>query len=825
MRRAVRTFGIILGLLGALQLSAATRVTVQKVNEIVASRRTGAGSDAALARRLADLELTERFTDARLEELLKAVGPRSREVLRILAGQSAFLEPPAGDLDPEPAPDPAMRALILKKAGAYVYRYVRNLPDFTCSRMARRFMSRRLESGLWGELSLVDTVTAEVTFRGGKEVQAIHSVSGAQRRPKDILGLSTSGEFGPVLISLFVRGGGLVPEWSHWEIYGGSRVAVFRYWVDSVHSDFLLGWCCSSSGESKSVISAYKGLIFVDAASGAIVRLTRQASHIPPSFPTRRDDTVVEYRPVDIGGKRWICPAKSVTVTDTFTFDARNPAQLNVHCLNEVLYTNYRKFEAESKFITDEVPPSEPSPAMEPAAPTQVQNAPPPPPERVRPAISRDLVRIPVVVRDGEGRTIDDLKKTDFELRVDGKPQSIAGWSTVAAGAAGSGPRYIALLFDDLHLSYPETAHALDAFRRVLADSQHPATYFSVRSVSGRVMLGITNSRARIEDALDQLGAPGSGPQGDEDSRTRSTLAALHATVLRTAAMPGTRSVVLISPGFPAPSGTAEADSAISAGARTGIGISVLDTGAIAAVRPYEAQGQPQPSTLLANLAGESGGEVFGGEEEFYRGLTSRAAPGVFSYVLGFTPNGLVRDGKLHKVSVRVGGRNGAKVLTQPEFRSALKIEDGLEQTEPEQELTLTSEEIRDLPVRLDTDFHKSNFAAFLWVTAHVDLAAVQFHKRGGMNSNTLTLMAGVFELSGHLVASELRVIDLEYSDERLAAKIRSGISLKTEFLSVSNSDRHIKSSVNDYVVRVILWDEEGQMFAATAPVHYSEQR
>jgi len=88
------------------------------------------------------------------------------------------------------------------------------------------------------------------------------------------------------------------------------------------------------------------------------------------------------------------------------------------------------------------------------------------------PVIVADANTVPVsiVVRDRSGNVIANLKKPNFEISDNGRPQTIATFQAVtaparaggaragtapapaaSAGAPAAGPRYVALLFDDVN--------------------------------------------------------------------------------------------------------------------------------------------------------------------------------------------------------------------------------------------------------------------------------------------------------------------------------------------------------------------------------------
>ena len=129
--------------------------------------------------------------------------------------------------------------------------------------------------------------------------------------------------------------------------------------------------------------------------------------------------------------------------------------------------------------------------------------------------VSVNLVVVRVVVRDGQGHAVGNLKKEDFELFDNGKPQSVSrfaieqaaskappgGLSTDKAPAPEIPGRYVAYLFDDMHLGAGDVMQSRNAALQHL-NTLLPTDRAAVYTTSGTDMLDFTDDRAKLRDAL-----------------------------------------------------------------------------------------------------------------------------------------------------------------------------------------------------------------------------------------------------------------------------------------------------------------------------------
>jgi VWFA-related protein len=518
-----------------------------------------------------------------------------------------------------------------------------------------------------------------------------------------------------------------------------------------------------------------------------------------------------------------------------------------------------------------------------------------------------NLVLVPVVVRDAQGRAVGNLQKEDFQLFDKGKPQVISKFSIEKSGGqaapekqAADAPatgkpqepappampeRYVAYLFDDVHLVFGDLARVRDAAGRHI-DALQVTDRAAIFSTSGQTTLDFTDDRAKLHETLLRLQPRPIARSGvrecpdvsyymadlienkndpqaldaatmeamvcmnltaaqrqiaeqaakmaasrqfnNGDHETRVSLDVIKDVVRRMSAMPGQRSVILVSPGFFTSFDvqTYKTD-VIDRAIHANVIINALDarglwtvipggdasqqSGYSSAAAPIISQYQHMSASVegdvLAELADGTGGIFFHDSNDLDGGFKRVAARPEYLYLLGFSPQNLKLDGSFHKLKVTVKESPKLNLQARRGYYAPRHVADPEEAAKQEIEDALFSrEEMHDLPVELHTQFFKATEnSARVAVLARVDLRQMRYRKVDGRNRNDLTVVSGLFDRNGNYVTGSQKLITMRLRDETLENKLRSVITVKTSF--------EVKPGT--YLVRLVVRDAEGQLMSA----------
>lgn len=363
-KAAVAVLAVSLSVLGQVKLS------VEQLDSFVRSSIKLGHADKRIAEYLKKVTLTQRLDESTAENLQAAgAGPRTMEALRdlIRASQALPAPPPkprpeAAVKPPEIPPPPAEeQARVLEEVRKYARDYTRQLPNFICVQVTRRYYD---PSGLefWQRDS---TITAQLTYFEQKEDYKILMVDNKAtfNTPLDRLGGATStGEFGSLLREIFEPESLAQFRWERWATLRGRRMHVFAYRVAQPQSKWTIRYQRTSE-----VRPGYRGLIYVDKDTAMVMRVTLEADDIPVSFPIQQASVTLDYDYAKIADREFLLPLKS-------TMRMREGKLL---VKNETEFRLYRRFGAEAIIKSVDLEHLDPLPDSV----TQEQPAPPAPPK------------------------------------------------------------------------------------------------------------------------------------------------------------------------------------------------------------------------------------------------------------------------------------------------------------------------------------------------------------------------------------------------------------------------------------------------------------
>jgi VWFA-related protein len=522
-----------------------------------------------------------------------------------------------------------------------------------------------------------------------------------------------------------------------------------------------------------------------------------------------------------------------------------------------------------------------------------------------------NLVLVRVVVRDSEGKPVPNLKKEDFLLTDNRKPQAITAFSMETAASravknvnvnppppgaeegapvdavvAGVAQRFVAMAFDDVHMSLEDTSFVRSSAERFLSKLA-PSDRVAMYSTSGQISQEFTSDRELLEKTLlgltprPRAGTPGFHAcpdisyyqadlmenqhdpvaiaaatddalqcafQGDPSQRASAAIMAesealrtltagdadanisyrnMEGIVRRLTAMPGERVMVLISPGFIPSTLWSDISELIDRATRAKVVINTIDarglytpdlggdiaSPAVDTIRTagvksnYRLQAQSAQEEVLAALADGTGGTFFHNRNDLDVGMERAGAAPEVSYVLGFSPQNMKVDGSFHAIKVSLANKLKFTLQARRGYYAPRGLKDPAEVAKEEiQEAIFSQDEVRDMPVELQTQFFKKDAsAARLAVLTRFDVKGIHFRKNEGRNIDNVTVATAIFDENGNLVAGGEKVVEMKLLDATYRRLASQGFVVKSSF--------DVKPGT--YMVRMVVRDGEGQQMAA----------
>lgn len=462
---------------------------------------------------------------------------------------------------------------------------------------------------------------------------------------------------------------------------------------------------------------------------------------------------------------------------------------------------------------------------------------------------------------------------------------SVSPFDETAQGTPPIPERFIAYLVDDVHLSVGDLGYLRKALTDHIAQSLNPVTRVAIVTTSGLGALDFTDDRDKIFATLNRIQPYVRTPTSSSDCTNISfymadlivnkqdpsaialatadaqtcalstttaqamaamvqssavtalvigegesdrAMEALKNIATRLSAMPGSRTMVLVSPGFLLPSDdqrpnlTALLERAI----RSNVTINTLDARGVYALIPGgDASTRTQNTTnltlkssyvraealaledILEELAAGTGGSYFHNDNGMVEGLDELTKQPEYIYLLGFSPSSLKYDGTYHTLKVSLKDPAMRNLQARRGYYAPKRPNDPEEAAKEDiREAVFSRDELQDIPIDMRVQFFKSSPTnARVSVISRVDVRNLHFRKDQDRSKDTLTVVAGLFDRNGNFVNGTQRIVEMNLRDQTLTALGTSGLPLRSDFDVTPGA----------YTIRIVVRDAEGQMMAA----------
>ncbi len=451
--------------------------------------------------------------------------------------------------------------------------------------------------------------------------------------------------------------------------------------------------------------------------------------------------------------------------------------------------------------------------------------------------------------------------------------------------------RYVAIIFDDAHMAQQDVIQARVAANKFIDTAMDPGTRLAVFTTSGLDQADFTDDTAALHRAINtiisrpvgpfQINAEGQCPpmdyyeadliqnkndslalaaalqdaivcsnassqQGAQaqaqslvystaqevltagDLNTQYSLRRLMEILKRIAALPGQRSIVLVSSGFLTPTWESQVNDVIDRAERSNVFINTIDARGLYTVDPigditqrvpayatqqtsgmatqYRALGAAAQDDVMRDLAYGTGGQAYMNNNDLFAGFQRTADRPQVSYLIAFAPSGLKNDGKFHTLKVKLTGKQHYDIEARRGF-FAPKHDQTPDQVAKQdiEDAVFSQEEQSTFPLQLHLQYFMTGTGnAKLSVLAHVDVGSVHFEERDGRHNDNLTVVAALFDRNGNFLQGDEQTLEMRLKDLTLAKLNHTGVTVKSSF--------DVKSG--GYLVRLVVRDTRASAIA-----------
>jgi VWFA-related protein len=475
-----------------------------------------------------------------------------------------------------------------------------------------------------------------------------------------------------------------------------------------------------------------------------------------------------------------------------------------------------------------------------------------------------NVVLVPVVVRDGDGKAVRNLTRESFELRDSGKRQAIEHFSVEDGGAFGgrtmdaarlppdAPQRFVAYLFDDVNAEANDLSRSRSAAKKHLA-SLAPGDRAAIYTTSGTTAQEFTADRGLLAKALDAL-APRSPKTGacpdisyhlassylerhdrraggviaglvlqctpnlppsvlqqrvqmearralaEGERSVRIVISSLAGVIDRMARLPGPRSVVFASPGFISLPSPEEEAHMLDRAVRAGVAIHTLDVRGV-----YMDTASSALSMEYRRLEQSSQGMILGELAQATGGMRYRNDNDLEAGFRALAAPSDVRYVLGFASSAKDGRRHTLDVSVKGCagcVLSARRDYYASKAGEAAPAVTgMAAEDVLDTPVDLQIGAKDGGIS----VTAYLDVSGLSFSKAGDRYTRSVPVLFALFDWNGVLLKTEAKRFEFHLTESERQMAQKHGLPLRAAF----------EASPGRYLVRVVVADADRKVLAS----------
>ncbi len=429
-------------------------------------------------------------------------------------------------------------------------------------------------------------------------------------------------------------------------------------------------------------------------------------------------------------------------------------------------------------------------------------------------------------------------------------------------------PHFIVLFFDDTHTESMALQKGREAAKRFIRDGLQPGDRVAIFTGSGSPVADFTTDSQALSGVLDQLKPhPEIGVHGVSSCPTltpyqayaimrgldakakdaaveevvrclqcetvecrvtipvkvqtaaevawsqfrpqsESLLDRLSFVIRRLAAAPGSRVLMLISPGFISGTLEQQCSGLMDAALRARIVINSLDSVGLS-TSPMQGMQRVVLNEFLASAATATGGQFIQNSNDLSGGIRALTEPAEASYILGFSPAG-EPDEKYHALKVRLKSSE-LRAESRPGYFSTRVSEKPPETVQQRiDRLAASKETVEQFAASVQFSSEEKDGRTLIHVDIAVAAKELKFLEKDGRHAQELTFVTMILDSSGSLIEGKQAVMSLALTPGTLADLRERGIPVATSF-SIPKGAYQVREVIREAV--------ENRMVAKTTAV------